>query len=124
MSKTVVGHFTEFVGKRIANRRRAKKIAPEDLARRIGVSAVVLDNMEHGSCHINLEQLMQCAKSLGPVGELLGLPHYSDEQMLDFVDKRVRAMSKEQLEAWQQDTEPQASDRRRLYILDMDLEQE
>jgi hypothetical protein len=38
--------------------------------------------------------------------------------MAEYVDKRIRAMSEEDLRTWQQDTEPLASDSRRIFILD------
>jgi transcriptional regulator with XRE-family HTH domain len=122
MAKPIVGYFTEFVGKRIANRRKAKKMPPEELAKKIGVSVLVLDHMEHGYCHINLEQVMLFARYLAPTEELLGLPHYSDAEMMDFLNKKIQAMSEEELRAWQQDTAPVIADRRRIFILDSDAE--
>jgi transcriptional regulator with XRE-family HTH domain len=122
MAKPIVGHFTEFVGKRIASRRKAKKMQPGELAKKIGVSVTVLDHMEHGYCHINIEQLMLFAHYLAPIGELLGLPHYDDVEMMEFVDKKIQAMTEEELRAWQQDTAPLLAERRRIFILDSDAE--
>lgn len=120
MSKQIVGHFTEFVGGRIANRRKKKKITPEEFARKIGVSTIVLENMERGHSHINLEQLMLCVKYLSSTGDLLGLPYYSDEDMKAFVDARVNAMSEEELRAWKADTTAADDRAHRLFVLDLD----
>lgn len=120
MSRQIVGHFTEFVGGRIASRRKAKKMPPEDLAKKIGVSVSVLDHMEHGYCHINLEQLMLCARYLTATGDLLGLPHFTDEDMKAFVDLRVNAMSEEDLRSWKANKEALEHDPHRLFILDLD----
>jgi transcriptional regulator with XRE-family HTH domain len=123
MAKPIIGHFTEFVGKRIANRRKAKKMSSEDLAKKIGVSATVLDHMEHGYCNINIEQLMLFVHYLAPVEELLGLPHYSDMDMFEFVNKKIQAMTEDDLRAWKQDTAPILADQRRIFILDSDPEE-
>jgi hypothetical protein len=90
------------------------------MARKIGVSQTVLDNMERGLCHINLEQLMQFARWLTPTSDLLGLPQMVDEDMNDYLDKRIRAMTEEELRAWQSDPAPYLEDRRRLFVLDLD----
>jgi len=119
MAKPIVGHFTELVGRHIANRRRAKKMPPEELAKKIGVSVTVLDHMEHGFCHINLEQLMLFSRYLAPLPDLMALPHSNEGQMAEYVDRKIRAMSEEQLRAWQQDTESLAGDSRRIFILDV-----
>jgi transcriptional regulator with XRE-family HTH domain len=124
MAKSTIGQFTEFVGRRIANRRKAKKILPEDLARKVGVSVMVLDHMEHGLCNINLEQMALFARYLAPLEELFGLPHYDDAEMTAFLDKRIKAMTGEDLRAWQQDTAPLIADQHRLFILDTDVEPE
>lgn len=124
MAKETVGQFTAFVGKRIAARRKKKKLTQTELATKIGVSSSAYDRMEHGLCNINLEQLMQLAKHLAPTEDLLGLPHYSDEEMADFVNQRVLAMSEEELRDWKQNTEPAETDHRRIFILDSDEEQE
>jgi|GEM_PF-2372717 transcriptional regulator with XRE-family HTH domain len=124
MSKQTVGHFTEFVGRRIANRRKQKKISPEDMARKIGVSVTVLDHMEHGYCHINLEQLILCSHYLSPTEDLLGLPHCSDGEMKAFIDARVNAMSEEELRNWKANTEAMATEQHRLFILDFDASEE
>ena len=118
MAKQIVGHLTELVGRHVANRRKAKKIPPEELAKKIGVSPTVLDHMEHGACHINIEQLALFARYVAPLEDLLSLPHCNGDQMAEYVDKRIRAMSEEELRAWQQDTVPLASDSRRIFILD------
>ena len=118
MAKPIVGHFTELVGRHIANRRKAKKMPAEELAKKIGVSVTVLDHMEHGFCHINLEQVMLFARYLAPLEDLMALPHCNEGQMAEYVDKKIRAMSEEQLRAWQQDTEPLTGDSRRIFILD------
>ena len=122
VSKQIVGHFTEFAGRRIANRRKAKKIAPEDLAHKVGVSVSVLDNMEHGYCHINLEQLMLFVRYLAPINELLGLPHYSDEEMIAFLDTRIKAMSEEELRGWKAEPDAVVNERRRLFVIELDDE--
>lgn len=122
MSKQIVGRFTELVGHRIASRRKAKKISPEELAKKIGVSTVGLDNMEHGYSHINIEQLMLCAKYLTGIGDLVGLPHFSDEAMKAYIDLRVNAMSEEDLRSWKANTEALEHDPRRLFILDLEPE--
>ena len=124
MAKQTVGQFTEFVGKRIGNRRKAKKIAAADFARKLGVSELVLDHMEHGLCNINLEQLMQCVRFLSTTHDLLGLPHYGDDEMKSFIDARVNAMSEEDLRNWKADDGPLLQERRRLFILDLDQEGE
>lgn len=124
MAKQTVGQFTEFVGRRIASRRKAGKIPPADFARKLGVSELVLDHMEHGLCNINLEQLMQCVRYLGTTNDLLGLPHYGDQEMKAFIDVRVNAMSEEDLRNWKADEETLAQDQRRLFILDLDQEGE
>lgn len=122
MAKQTIGPFTEFVGRRIANRRKAKKISQEEMARKIGVGEVVLDHMEHGLCHINLEQLMQFTRYLTATNDLLGLPYYGDSEMKAFIDARVNAMSEEDLRNWKADTETLAQERHRLFILDFDDE--
>ena len=123
MPKQIVGHFTEFVGRRIANRRKAKKITPEDMARRVGVSTVVLDHMEHGYCHINLEQLMLFTRYLTATSDLLGLPHYTDDEMNAFINERVNAMSEEDLRNWKAEPPTAETEPRRLFILDFDVDQ-
>jgi transcriptional regulator with XRE-family HTH domain len=123
MSKQTVGQFTTFVGKRIATRRKAKKITAEDMAKKIGVSAVVLDHMEHGLCHINLEQLIQFVRYLSTTSDLLGLPHYDDEEMTKFLGKTIDAMSEEDLRNWKANPHSFAGDRHRLFILDIDEEE-
>ena len=124
MAKETVGKFTAFVGKRIAAKRKKKNMTQHELATKIGVSGSAFDRMEHGLGNINLEQLMQLAKHLAPTEELLGLPHYDDAAMADFVNQRVLAMSEEELRAWKQNAEPAATDHRRIFILDTDAEQE
>jgi transcriptional regulator with XRE-family HTH domain len=125
MAKGIVGHFTEFVGRRIKNGRKAAKMSPEDLAKRIGVSPLVLDHMERGYCHVNLEQMMQLARHLSlSLEELLGIPHHEENEILEFLNKRILAMSEEELRAWQQNVQPLAEDGRRIYILDIDLDAE
>lgn len=122
MAKQTVGPFTEFAGSRIANRRKAKKTSQENMARKIGVSASVLDHMEHGLCHINLEQIMQFVRYLSSTADLLGLPHYGDGDMKAFIDTRVNAMSEEDLRNWKADTETAAQENHRLFIIDLDDE--
>ena len=122
MSKQIVGHITKFVGHRIGSRRKAKKISPEELAKKIGVSTVVLDNMEHGYSHINLEQLMLCARYLTEIADLLGLPYQTDEAMKAYIDLRVNAMSEEDLRNWKANTEALEHDPHRLFILDLESE--
>lgn len=123
MARQTVGQFTTFVGKRIAARRKAKKMTQVELAKKIGVSSSVLDRMEHGFCNINLEQVMQLAKRLTPTEDLLGLPHIDEGEMVDFVNKRILAMSEEELRAWKQNLQPLAEDHRRIFILDADSEE-
>ncbi len=124
MSKPIVGQFTAFVGKRIANRRKGKKIPLEELARKIGVSAIVLENMEHGYCHINLEQIMLFGRYLSDTGELLGLPHYGDEKISEFINRRVDAMSEEDLRNWKARPTPPEEETYRLFILEHRDEEE
>lgn len=120
MPKQIVGRFTEFVGRRIANRRRTKKISPEELSKKIGVSTVALDKMEHGYSHINLEQLILCAHCLSEITDLVGLPHKSDEEMKAYIDLRIGAMTEEDLRNWKANTEALEHDPHRLFILDCD----
>jgi len=122
MGKQIVGHFTEFVGRRIANRQKTKKMTDEDLARKTGVSVHVLENMKRGYDHINLEQLMLFARYLGTTSDLLGLPHYGDDDMKAFIDERVKQMTAEELQEWQASTGTDNVERYRLFILDFDSE--
>lgn len=122
MENQTVGQFTVFVGKRIAAKRKKKGMSMEVLARKIGVSKAAMGRMELGQGNISLEQLMRLARYLAPTEELLGLPHYSDEEMAEFVNKRVLGMSEEELRAWKQNTGPSAADRRHIFILDDDAE--
>lgn len=120
-----VGEFTAFVGRRIKTRRKAAKMTQDELAEKIGVGGETLREMELGRGHINLERLIDCVRHLPTTtGDLLGLPHYNDEEMADFIDKRIRAMSEEDLRRWKQDPGPATADRRRLFILDSDPAQE
>lgn len=117
------GEFTALVGKRIAERRRAKGMRQVDLGAKIGLSKTAMIRLENGKANITLEQLVGMAKELAPIEELLGLPHYDDAEMADFVQKRVLAMTEEELRDWKQNTEPAATDHRRIYILDCGAEQ-
>jgi len=96
----------------------------EELARKIGVSVPILHEMECGTRHINLERLIRFVRHLTTTSDLLGLPHYGEEEIFDFIDKKIRAMSEEDLRKWKSDPGPASTDRRRLYILDSDSEQE
>ena len=113
-----------FVGKRIAARRKAKNMSMADLAKKVGISKASMGRMELGQGNISLEQLMKFARHLAPTEDLLGLPHYSDEEMAEFVNKRILGMSEEELRAWKQNTGPSAADRRHIFILDGDAEAE
>lgn len=124
MVREAAGKFNAFVGKRIADRRKKKGMSQRAFATKIGVSSSTLDRMEHGAVNITLDQLVRLAQELAPMEELLGLPHYDDAAMVDYVNHCVLAMSEEQLRDWKQNTEPVATDHHRIFILDTDGEQE
>ena len=124
MVREAAGKFNAFVGKRIADRRKKKGMSQRAFATKIGVSSSTLDRMEHGTVNITLDQLVRLAQELAPMEELLGLPHYDDAAMVDYVNHCVLAMSEEQLRDWKQNTEPVATDHHRIFILDTDGEQE
>jgi transcriptional regulator with XRE-family HTH domain len=124
MVREAARKFNAFVGKRIADRRKKKGMSQRAFATKIGVSSSTLDRMEHGTVNITLDQLVRLAQELAPMEELLGLPHYYDAAMVDYVNHCVLAMSEEQLRDWKQNTEPVATDHHRIFILDTDGEQE
>jgi transcriptional regulator with XRE-family HTH domain len=123
MVREAAGKFNAFVGKRIADRRKKKGMSQRKFATKIGVSSSTLDRMEHGAVNITLDQLTRLAQELAPMEDLLGLPHYDDAAMADFVNKRVLAMSEEELRDWKQNTEPAETDHRRIFILDNHAEE-
>ena len=77
------------IGKRVQNRRTAKKISQAELAKKISVTSPHISNIERGKTKVSLPTLMEIARALNTTLDDLvcdSLPEAKDVILGDFSD--------------------------------------
>lgn len=87
------------IGKRVQNRRTAKKISQAELAKKISVTSPHISNIERGKTKVSLPTLMEIARALNTTLDDLvcdSLPEAKDVILGDFSDT-LRSCSNQEL---------------------------
>lgn len=87
------------IGKRVQNRRTAKKISQAELAKKISVTSPHISNIERGKTKVSLPTLMEIARALNTTLDDLvcdSLPEAKDIILGDFSDT-LRSCSNQEL---------------------------
>lgn len=86
--------YVRELGRRIAERRRARGLTQEGLAERIRVNVKTIQAVEQGRSEPELRTMRRIAAELGvSLDALLGSPRRSADAIIDEITKRLRLLS-------------------------------